>query len=167
MSNILVSNTINTLYGDRTTLRGTSHINHYPQLWSYVLYLKSLVLNSAITEMFCALFIINLGSFIKILAIFFQRFTTPHALFSIAYHSSEIRGLSTRKCSSETLQKLLYFMYKKSRIVFVCFSFCATLLFPLMNVLVYVDIILWGIPKGKNKVVQNDKQKKTHGFSYT
>ena len=29
-------------------------------------------------------------------------------------HSSEIRGLRSTKCSSETLQNLLYFMYKKT-----------------------------------------------------
>ena len=40
---------------------------------------------------------------------------------SAKLHSSEIRGLSSTKCSSETLQNLLYFMY-------------------LMNALVYVDI---------------------------
>ena len=33
-------------------------------------------------------------------------------------HSSEIRGLHLTKCSSETLQNLLYFMYKKTHVVF-------------------------------------------------
>ena len=37
-------------------------------------------------------------------------------------HSSEIRGLRSTKCSSETLQNLLYFMYKKTHVV-VFFSF--------------------------------------------
>ena len=46
-------------------------------------------------------------------------------------HSSEIRGLRSMKCSSETLQNLLYIMYKKTHVVFFCFSFRATLLFAL------------------------------------
>ena len=44
-------------------------------------------------------------------------------------HSSEIRGLRSKKCSSETLQNLPYFMYKKTHVVFFHFSFRATLLF--------------------------------------
>ena len=44
------------------------------------------------------------------------------------------------KCSSETLQNLLYFMYKKTHVVFCRFSFSATLYFYLMNAQVYVDI---------------------------
>ena len=36
-------------------------------------------------------------------------------------HSSEKRGLRSMKCSSETLQNLLYFMYKKTRVVFFAF----------------------------------------------
>ena len=36
-------------------------------------------------------------------------------------HSSEIRGLHLLKCSSETLQNLLYFMYKKTYVVFFVF----------------------------------------------
>ena len=43
------------------------------------------------------------------------------------------------KCSSETLQILLYFMYKKTHVVFFVFHF-VQLLFFLMNALVYVDI---------------------------
>ena len=39
----------------------------------------------------------------------------------IVYHSSEIRGLCSTKCSSETLQNLLYFMYKKTHVVFFVF----------------------------------------------
>ena len=42
------------------------------------------------------------------------------------------------KCSSEMLQNLLYFMYKKTLVVFCCFSFRATLYFYIMNALVYV-----------------------------
>ena len=36
-------------------------------------------------------------------------------------HSSEIRGLRSTKCSSKTLQNLLYFMYKKTHVVFFVF----------------------------------------------
>ena len=50
------------------------------------------------------------------------------------------------KCSSETLQNLLYFMYKKTP--------------------VYVDIDQ-GIHKGKSKVARNEKRKKLRGFSHT
>ena len=64
------------------------------------------------------------------------------------------------KCSSETLQNLLYLMYKKTHVVFFRFSFHATLCFYLMNALVYVDIDQ-GIHKGKSKVARNEKQKKT------
>ena len=39
----------------------------------------------------------------------------------IALHSSEIRGLRSTKCSSKTLQNLLYFMYKKTHLVFFVF----------------------------------------------
>ena len=65
-------------------------------------------------------------------------------------HSSEIRGLCSTKCSSETLLNLLYFMYQKTRIVFFRFSFRATLYFYLMNALVYADIDQ-GIHKVKTK----------------
>ena len=34
-------------------------------------------------------------------------------------HSSQIRGLRSTKCSSETLQNLLYFMYEKTHVVFL------------------------------------------------
>ena len=69
------------------------------------------------------------------------------------------------KRSSETLQNLLYFMYKKIHVVFFHFSFHATLFFYLMNALVYVDIDK-GIHKGKSKVAQNEKQKKMWIFLY-
>ena len=42
---------------------------------------------------------------------------------NVIFHSSEIRGLHSTKCSSETLQNLLYFMYKKTHVVFFCFLF--------------------------------------------
>ena len=38
-------------------------------------------------------------------------------------HSSEIRGLRSKKCSSETLQNLLYVMYKKTHVVVFIFHF--------------------------------------------
>ena len=44
-------------------------------------------------------------------------------------HSSEKRGLRTTKCSSKMLRNMLYFMYKKTHVFFVCFSFRATLYF--------------------------------------
>ena len=60
----------------------------------------------------------------------------------IMNHSSEIRGLCLMKSSSEMLQYLPYFIYTKNQSCFFHFSFCATLVFPLMNALVYVDIDL-------------------------
>ena len=38
-------------------------------------------------------------------------------------HSSEKRGLRSTKCSSEALQNFLYFMYKKTHVVFFIFYF--------------------------------------------
>ena len=38
------------------------------------------------------------------------------------------------------LENLLYFMYKKTHVVFFCISFRAILYFYLVNALVYVDI---------------------------
>ena len=43
--------------------------------------------------------------------------------FRRCIQSSEIRGLRSTKCSSETLQNLLYFMYKKTSVVFSIFHF--------------------------------------------
>ena len=43
--------------------------------------------------------------------------------FLITMHSSEIRGLHSTKCSSDTLQNLLYFMYKKTHVYVVFFVF--------------------------------------------
>ena len=45
-------------------------------------------------------------------------------------HSSEIRGLRSTRCSSETLQNLLYFMYKKTQVVFFVFHFLQIYFFP-------------------------------------
>ena len=80
-------------------------------------------------------------------------------------HSSEIRGLHSTKYSSEMLQNLLYFLYKKTHVVFFVFHF-VNFTFSLMNALAYVDIDQ-GIRKGKSKVARNEKWKKLHGFSYT
>ena len=44
-------------------------------------------------------------------------------------HSSEIRGLRSMKCPSETLQNLLYFMYKKTYVVFFVFHFVLLYIF--------------------------------------
>ena len=46
-------------------------------------------------------------------------------------HSSEIRGLRSTKCSSETLQNLLYFMDKKTHVVFFVFHFVQLYIFTL------------------------------------
>ena len=46
-------------------------------------------------------------------------------------HSSEIRGLRSTKCSSETVQNLLYFMYKKTYVVFFVFHFVQLFIFTL------------------------------------
>ena len=46
-------------------------------------------------------------------------------------HSSEIRGLRLTKSSSETLQNLLYFMYKKTHVVFFVFHFVQLYIFTL------------------------------------
>ena len=46
-------------------------------------------------------------------------FKFSHSIF----HSSEIRGLCSTKCSSEMLQNLLYFMYTKTYLVFFIFHF--------------------------------------------
>ena len=51
-------------------------------------------------------------------------------------HSSEIRSFCLSFCPSKMLQNLLYFIYKKTKICFIHFSFCATLYFSLMNALV-------------------------------
>ena len=42
-------------------------------------------------------------------------------LTRIVLHFSEIRGLRSAKCSNETLQNLLHFMYKKTHVVFFVF----------------------------------------------
>ena len=46
-------------------------------------------------------------------------------------HFSEIRGLRSMKCSSEMLQNLLYFMYKKTHVVFFVFHFVQLYIFTL------------------------------------
>ena len=46
-------------------------------------------------------------------------------------HFSEIRGLRSTKCSSEILQSLLYFMHKKTHVVFFVFHFVQLYIFTL------------------------------------
>ena len=46
-------------------------------------------------------------------------------------HSSEIRGLRSTKCSSEMLQNLLYFMHRKTHVVFFVFHFVQLYIFTL------------------------------------
>ena len=48
-----------------------------------------------------------------------------------AEHSSEIRGLRSTKCFSETLQNLLFYMYKKIHLVFFVFHFVQLYIFTL------------------------------------
>ena len=55
-------------------------------------------------------------------------------------HCSEKRGLCLMKWPGEMLQNLPHFIYSKTQSCFFNFSFHATLFFPLMNALVYVDI---------------------------
>ena len=52
-------------------------------------------------------------------------------LVNTRFHSSEKRGLRSTKCSSETLQNLLYFMYKKTHVVFFVFHFVQLYIFTL------------------------------------
>ena len=54
-----------------------------------------------------------------------------HACLQVLHHSSEIRGLRSTKCSSETLQNLLCFMYKKSHVVFFVFHFMQLYIFTI------------------------------------
>ena len=52
-------------------------------------------------------------------------------VFLLSTHSSEIRGLRSTKCSSETLQNVIYFMYKKTHVVFFVFHFVQLYIFTL------------------------------------
>ena len=56
------------------------------------------------------------------------------------YHYSEIRGLHSTKCSSETLQNWLYFMFKKTHVVFFVFHFVQFYIFTLWMPWSYADI---------------------------
>ena len=58
----------------------------------------------------------------------------PASIYINKQHSLEMRGLYSMKCSSKTLQNLLYFIYYKKRtsVIFFFFSFCKTLDFCLM-----------------------------------
>ena len=46
-------------------------------------------------------------------------------------YSSKFQSLCSMKCSSETLQNLLYFMYKKTHVVFFVFHFVQLYIFTL------------------------------------
>ena len=54
------------------------------------------------------------------------------------------------KCSSETLQNLLYFIYKKTHLVLFSFSFHVIFLFPLL--MPWSMLTYQGIHKEKSKV---------------
>ena len=79
-----------------------------------------------------------------------------------------IRGLRSIKCSSKTLQNLLYLMYKKSHVVFFIILYNFT--FPLRNAMNYVNIDqdIHKVKKVKlYQFAQNEKQTKTIWlFSY-
>ena len=51
---------------------------------------------------------------------------------NVVCHTSEIRDLRSTKCSSKTLQNLLYFMYKKTHVVFSFFISCNFIFFPMV-----------------------------------
>ena len=64
--------------------------------------------------------------FVILLLLLHSNFVTQKQSGDFLYtcaHFSEIRGLCSTKCSSETLQNLLYLMYKKTHAVFFSF-FC-------------------------------------------
>ena len=56
--------------------------------------------------------------------------TVNSSVHRFVCHTSEIRGLRSMKCSCETLQNLLYFMYKKTHVVFFLFHFVQLYFFP-------------------------------------
>ena len=56
-------------------------------------------------------------------------------------------------------------MQKENPHSFLLFFILNNFTFPLMNALVYVDIVQ-GIHKGKSKFAQNEKQKKTMWVSF-
>ena len=66
------------------------------------------------------------------------------------------------KFKKKMLQNLVYFMYKKTHVVFFFFHFEQLSFFP-YECLVYVDIDQ-GIHKGKSKVARNEKRKNYMGF---
>ena len=81
-------------------------------------------------------------------------------------HTSEIRGLRSTKCFSKMLQNLLYFMYKKTHVIFFIFISCNFIFLP------YKCPGLCrhrpGHSLGKNiKLHEMKNKKKLHGFSYT
>ena len=83
-------------------------------------------------EMFC------FESYLKIKVL--AKSNIPLIRINTYINSLEIIGLCLMNWQSETLQNLPYFWNTKIHVVFFSFSLCATLFFPLINALVYVDI---------------------------
>ena len=78
-------------------------------------------------------------------------------LFKLCSHSSELRGLCSTKSSSEMLQNLLYFMYKKTHVVFFVFNFMQLYIFTLWmpwSMLTYTRAFI----RWKCKVARNEKR---------
>ena len=88
---------------------------------------KSSIIESALEKITLTLYLVSVCEIFKssgenctyLSIIFFRSDSTTF----VSRHSSEIRGLPSTKCSSETLQNLLYFMYKKTHVVFFVFHF--------------------------------------------
>ena len=88
---------------------------------------------------------------------------------NLTLHSSEIRGLRSTKCSSELLQNLLYFMYKKTHVVFFVFYFVQLYFFPYECPGLYRHRPGHSLGKHKGKHIklhEMKNKKKLCGFSY-
>ena len=84
----------------------------------------------------------------------------PCETVSSPVHSSEIRDLSSMKCSSETLQNWL--CLKKIQAIFFLFFISCNFTFSFMKGLVYVDIIKYSkflSSKFQMKCIQKKKSK--------
>ena len=81
-------------------------------------------------------------------------------------NSSEIRILCSMKCSRKTLQNLLYFMHKKTLVVFFSFFISCNFIFLPYE----CPGLCWHRPEhslGKNmKLHEMKNEKKLRGFSY-
>ena len=81
----------------------------------------------------------SVGWFFSINKVWFQEssfkqeiaYVTQLCMCVYVCHSSKISGLCSTKCSSEMLQNLLYFMYKKTHVVFFVFHFMQLYIFTL------------------------------------